>query len=858
MAKVNKGQTPLMRQYYRIKGENPDTLLLFRMGDFYETFEDDAIKTSEVLGIVLTKRSNGAAASVPLAGFPHHALENHLPKLVEAGLRVAICEQLEDAKSAKTLVKRDVTEVVTPGVSLRENTLIPKQANYLVAVHRGTSKVGISYADISTGEFILTEVSTSQLKNYLENIGPAEILLDKSESDSMRELRQLGYIVTPREDWIFDYDFAHQTLLEHFGTHSLKGFGISGLPDGIVAAGAVLHYVIETQKGKPEHLKKIQLQVDRGVMLLDAQTRRNLELTTPLHGDSNSLTLVDLMDYTCTAMGARILRRWLFQPLRDVERINQRLDAVETLVINSDLRCQIQSHLKNICDIERIVARICTHRATPRELLSLGLALRQVPHVITLLNESGCHVLEKLAVSLDPCLQTKTIIFEALDESMEQIFREGHNADLDELQQISTSGKQYLNTLQNREIERTGITSLKVGYNKVFGYYLEVTNVHRDKVPEEYVRKQTLVNAERYITDELKDYEERLLGAKEKIIELESKLLHSLRSRLIAELQPLQKLGSYIAILDGLTSFSEVASRESYVRPNINASRLLRIIDGRHPIVEQAITDAFVPNTVDMDPDKNQIYIITGPNMAGKSVVLRQVGLIVLMAQVGSFVPAKEAEIGIVDRIFTRVGASDNLAAGESTFLVEMNETANILNNASHNSLILLDEVGRGTSTFDGLSIAWALVEFLHQNTSVASRTLFATHYHELNALEDQYDRVQNHRIHVQEYNGKLIFLRKLVRGGADHSYGIEVARMAGLPKSLLERAKTILNQLESTQTVSKKVAPRGETIQMSLFNERKPDLLRDRINQIDPNELTPMQALLLLSELKDLSKSNS
>ncbi len=842
-----------MRQYYRIKGENPDTLLLFRMGDFYETFEDDAVKASNVLGIVLTKRANGAASSVPLAGFPHHALENHLPKLVDAGFRVAICEQLEDAQSTKTLVKRDVTEVVTPGVSLRENTLTPGLANYLLAVHKGKSKIGISYADISTGEFILTEIPPSQLNNHLQNINPAEILLDKSDSTFIREIRQLDYVVTPREDWIFDYDFANQILLEHFGTHSLKGYGISGHVDGIVASGAVLHYLVETQKGKPEHLKRIQLKVDQGMMLLDSQTRRNLELIVPIHGDPNSLTLLDLMDYTCTAMGARMLRCWLFEPLRNVDRINQRLDAVETLVDNSDVRTDIQSHLNSVCDIERIVARICTQRATPREILSLGLALRQIPEVIVMLNETGCPVLQKLAFSMDPCPHAEAIIFETLDESMEQIFQAGHNSELDELHKISTTGKQYLNNLQKREADRTGIASLKVGYNKVFGYYLEVTNVHRDKVPDEYVRKQTLVNAERYITTELKDYEERLLGAKEKILALENELLHTLRSRLVSQSQGLQNLGNQISILDCLISFSEIAARESYVRPTINSSRLLRIIDGRHPIVEQTISDAFVPNSVNMDPDKNQIFIITGPNMAGKSVVLRQIGLIVLMAQVGSFVPAKEAEIGVVDRIFTRVGASDNIAAGESTFLVEMNETANILNNATQSSLILLDEVGRGTSTFDGLSIAWALVEFLHQNASVAARTLFATHYHELNALEEQFARVENHRIHVEKHHGKIIFLRKLVRGGADHSYGIEVAQMAGLPQVLLNQAKKILNQLESNQTVTKKVSQCRETIQMSLFNEPKSDLIRDRLNQIDLNDTTPMQALLQLSELKDL-----
>ncbi len=852
MPQKNKGNTPLMQQYYRIKEENPDTLLLFRMGDFYETFEEDALKASDVLGIVLTKRGHGAAESVALAGFPHHALENHLPKLVDAGLRVAICEQLEDPKATKTLVKRGVTEVVTPGVSLRDQTLSPKQANYLVAVHYGKGRAGVSYADVSTGEFVLTEVSHSRLNNLLQSIEPSEVLIDKSTRDPIQDLRNQGYIVTPREDWIFDYDFANLTLLEHFGTHSLKGFGVSELREGIVAAGAVLHYLIETQKGKPGHIKKIRLQTDQGAMLLDPQTRRNLELLTPLHGDSKAMTLVKLLDRTCTAMGARTLRRWLFQPLRDVQRINRRLDAVETLVGNSDIRSSLQDHLKHVCDIERVVARICTQRAIPRELLSLGLALRQVPDIVLQLNASECLVLEKLAQVLNPCSEVKSMIHQALDESSEQIFRSGYNQNLDELQEISSSGKKFIETLQKREIKRTGIPSLKVGYNKVFGYYLEITNAHRDKVPADYVRKQTLVNAERYITSELKEYEERVLGAKEKIAVLENELLHSLRASLSIKSQELQDLGTAIAVLDCLVAFAEVAVRERYVRPELNNSRCLRIFDGRHPIVEQSIPETFVPNSVDIDPDKNQILIITGPNMAGKSVVLRQVGLIVLMAQTGSFVPAKEAQIGVVDRIFTRVGASDNLAAGESTFLVEMNETANILNNATRNSLILLDEVGRGTSTFDGLSIAWALVEYLHQNDLIAARTLFATHYHELNALEEQLERVENHRIHVQEHRGKIVFLRKLVRGGADHSYGIEVARMAGLPSTLLQRAKIILRELESQETVSREITPEIGSIQMTLFDGQEPDPLRDRLKEIDPDKITPMQALLLLAELKE------
>ncbi len=844
-----------MRQYYRIKAEHPDTLLLFRMGDFYETFEEDALKASDVLGIVLTKRANGAAKSVPLAGFPYHALENHLPKLIDAGLRVAICEQLENPKSTGSLVKRGVTEVVTPGVSLRDQMLSPKQANYLVAVHFGKKQVvGVAYADVSTGEFLLTEIDQSRLDDLLQSIEPAELLVNKAAQESVRGFRDQGYIVTPCEDWVFDSDFADTTLLEHFGTHSLKGFGISGLSEGVVAAGVVLHYLIETQKGKPEHIRKIQQQVDEGYMLLDPQTRRNLELLTPLHGDRNSTTLVQLLDQTCTAMGARILRRWLFQPLRDVARINRRLDAVEALVHSTEVRENLQDCLKQICDIERVVARICTQRATPRELLALALALRQVPELIQSIQSTDCKALDELSQRLPPCDDIESTISQALDDSSEQIFRRGYNQELDRLREISSSGKGFIEALQKRESERTGIPSLKVGYNKVFGYYLEITNAHRDKVPPEYVRKQTLVNAERYITNELKEYEERVIGAQEQIIVLENELLRSLRVDLATASNELQRLGAAIAVLDCFVGFAEVAVREGYVRPRIDNTRLLKIVHGRHPIVEQADPAAFVPNSIELDPDRYQIFIITGPNMAGKSVVLRQVGLIVLMAQAGSFVPAKSATIGVVDRIFTRVGASDNLAAGESTFLVEMNEAANILNNATRNSLILLDEIGRGTSTFDGLSIAWALVEYLHENDSIAARTLFATHYHELNTLEERLERVQNYKVHVQEHDGRIVFLHKLIRGAADHSYGIEVARMAGLPSKLLSRAGEILDKLESQKLVKKDIMPKVQAIQMALFDQPECDVVRDKLREIDTNRITPLQALSLLAELKDLS----
>ena len=850
-----KGQTPLMQQYYRIKEQHPGTLLLFRMGDFYETFDDDAIKTSEVLGIVLTKRANGAAQSVPLAGFPHHALENHLPKLIDEGLRVAICEQLEDPKPKSKLVKRGVVEVVTPGVSMRDQLLDPKRSNYLVALHFAPHRIGVACVDASTGAFEVTETLAENLDDLLQTLSPVEVLVDRTGRERLNALRAVGFTVTRREDWVFADEFARTTLLDHFETHSLKGFGVEDLRAGLVAAGAVLHYLTETQQGRLIHIRRLRRRVDDAYMLLDQQTRRNLELTAPMHEGQSDGTLVQILDHTATAMGGRLLRQWLCHPLRDVARIQRRLDAVEVLVRGSDVRSRVQQCLKQVCDMERVVARTCTQRASPRDLLALATSLRQVPQLKEALATTGREPLKALAQRLDACTDVEAEIARALETVEGQLFRTGYSKELDELRELSVSGKAFIENLQKAESQRTGIPSLKVGFNKVFGYYIEITNTHRDKVPAEYIRRQTLVNAERFVTPELKEYEARVLGAEEQMAALEAQLLRELRAFVAEFAARLQETASALAALDCFVSLATVAVRENYVRPHLDTSRCLRIVNGRHPVVEQAMPGAFIPNSVELDTERRQIYIITGPNMAGKSVVLRQVGLIVLLAQVGAFVPADEARIGIVDRIFTRVGASDNLVAGESTFLVEMNETANILNNATPRSLILLDEVGRGTSTFDGLSIAWALVEYLHENAGVAARTLFATHYHELNELGKRFERVCNYRIQVQEHEGKVIFLRKLVPGAADHSYGIEVARMAGIPKTILQRAREVLGDLEQQPLVNAQVVP-PRTRQTYLFQESDNDDLLEALDKINPDELKPIEALLALAELKRLSRS--
>lgn len=891
-SKKEKGKTPLMRQYYKIKERHPGAILLFRMGDFYETFEEDARTVSRVLGITLTRRANGQAEDVPLAGFPHHALDNYLPKLVQAGMRVAICEQLEDPKFARKVVKRDVVEVVTPGVSFHDQLLSPKRSNYLAAIHWGNQRedrqrVGFAYVDISTGEFGVTEVDASRLEELVQTIMPAEVLIDKKYRDRLRTFRDQSFVITTQEDWVFGFDFAYETLLRHFKTHSLKGFGVDDLRVGLVAAGAALYYLGETQKGRVPHIRRISRYSNEDYIALDRQTKRNLELVSSLQSGGQEGSLVEILDETLTPMGGRLLRKWLIRPLRNVEQINKRLDAVGELVQSTRLRETIREALKQVGDLERLSAKISIGRATPRDLINLKLTLRQVPAIKSLLAEARCDTLGRLADSLTLCQSVVERIERAIvDEppptlSDGGVIRDGYHAELDELRNLARSGKDWVARMQKKEVERTGIPSLKVGFNKVFGYYIEITNTHKKRVPEDYIRKQTLVNSERYITPELKEYEEKILTAEEKISSLESELFNEVRMVLAEETPAMQLNASLLAMLDCFCSLAEVAWRYGYTRPEVDDSLVLQIEDGRHPVVERLLPpgDPFIPNSVYVEPETEQILIITGPNMAGKSVVLRQTALIVLLAQVGSFVPAQSAKVGIVDRIFTRVGASDNLAAGESTFLVEMNEAANILNNATNRSLILLDEVGRGTSTFDGLSIAWALVEYLHQTPERAARTLFATHYHELNELASRYDRIRNYRIQVQEYDGKVIFLRKLIPGGADHSYGIEVARMAGLPETVINRAKEILQHLENQQLAvgdtsrSQEVAGDGmvvvqgttsavrnlESFQPSLFEVKTDpigDELKEKLRAVDPERLTPIEALLKLMELKKLAET--
>ena len=896
-------QTPLMRQYWKIKDKHPGAILLFRMGDFYETFEADAVLVADVLGITLTKRGTGASEDTPLAGFPHHALDQHLPKLVQAGHRVAVCEQLEDPKFARTIVKRGVVEVVTPGVSFRETLLSPRQATYLAAVAWGTGKqantAGVAFADASTGEFYVTETPADRLGSLLQTIAPAEVVVDKRQVDRLAKAMQavqpgpLPFAVTKQEDWVFGADFAEETLKRHFQTHSLKGFGVDDLAVGATAAGACLYYLGETQKGRLPHLRRIRRYRADDHIALDPATKRALELVASMQDGRRDGSLVGVLDQTLTPMGGRMLRQWLVRPLRDVSRITARLDAVELFTADARLRRHVREELRHVGDLERLCGRVCTNRATARDLVQLGLTLRQVPPVKTLLAGAEPAFVARLAAALTPCQDTVERIAATLaDEPPAQVsaggtVREGFSPELDELRRVAGSGKEYLQELQARESKLTGIPSLKVGYNRVFGYFLEVSNAHRDKAPAEWIRKQTLVGAERYVTPELKHYEETILTAQDKTLVLEQQIVETLRMAVAEAVEPVQTNARALAALDVLACFAEVAERHGYVRPLVDDSLVLDIEAGRHPVVERALAagEAFIPNSVratgGSEPGASgQILVITGPNMAGKSVILRQTGLIVLLAQVGCFVPAARARIGAVDALFTRVGASDNLAAGESTFLVEMNETANILNNATERSLLLLDEVGRGTSTFDGLSIAWAIVEHLHETPAVAARTLFATHYHELNALADRLPRVAPFRVQVQEHNGRVVFLRTLVPGGADHSYGIEVARMAGLPAPVLARAQDVLRHLEA-HDVAREVGVLGDVpdagspevpagdgmpsvrrVRVAALPEPSaapvvvpPDpaaaAVLARLGALDPDRMTPIEALMALSDLK-------
>ncbi len=860
-------QTPLMAQYYKIKEANPDTILLFRIGDFFETFEDDAKIASKVLGITLTKRSNGAAEDVPLAGFPHHAIDTYLPKLVRAGYRVAVCEQVENPKFAKGIVKREVVEVVTPGVTLSEKLLDHKRNNYLAAVCVKNEVAGISFADISTGEFYAYEIPESELTQQLESIQASEILIPKKDKDYLIPLIKKvnsSVRVTKIDDWIFNYEYGKELLLMQFKTVNLKGFGVEHLNEGLVAAGVVLSYLQETQKSNLSHLNSISLYNHSDYMILDASTRRNLEITFTMQDGGREGSLISILDRTSTAMGGRLLKKWISLPLRDLNSIQKRLDSVEELIKEKNVRKKIVNELKEIGDLERLISRISTGRANPREVVALKSSLKKLPAVIEQLSKLKSETLNQIREGLDPLnelvekIQTAIVDSPPMNINDGGIIRNGFSVELDELRDIAFHGKDWIAQLQKSEREKTGIPSLKVSYNKVFGYYIEISNAHKNKIPESYIRKQTLVNSERYITPELKEYEEKILNAEEKIYELESQLFNEIRLLAASEVRTIQQNARLIAMLDCFISFAECAEAYNYCKPLLTEGTRLEIIKGRHPVVEQILPpgEKFHPNDCVMDNEENQIIILTGPNMAGKSVYLRQVGLIVLLAQIGSYVPAEKAEIGIVDRIFTRVGASDNISAGESTFLVEMQEAANILNNATSKSLILLDEIGRGTSTFDGISIAWAITEYLHENSEVSAKTLFATHYHELNEMSEIFPRIKNYKVEVREYDDKVIFLHKVNPGRADHSYGIQVAQMAGLPRFVTSRAKEVLQNLESKELTpyeEKKEKLRKlqrPDNQISLF-EFKDDKLRDELKQLEIDNLTPIEALNKLNELK-------
>ncbi|MCL6494231.1 MAG: DNA mismatch repair protein MutS, partial [Ignavibacterium sp.] len=846
-----------MAQYFKIKQQHPDTILLFRVGDFFETFEEDAKITSKVLGITLTKRSNGAADDVPLAGFPHHAIDAYLPKLVRAGYRVAICEQMENPKFAKGIVKREVIEVVTPGVTLSDKLLDHKKNNYVLAVFIKDDIAGLSFSDISTGEFYVYETKAEQLSEQIQLINPSEILYQKREKDLLVKI--LSKInpeirLTKIEDWIFNFDYTNELLLNHFKTVTLKGFGIERLQNGIVAAGVVLHYLQETQRVNLSHLNKISIYNPSDYMILDYSTKRNLEIITSMQEGTREGSLISILDKTQTAMGGRLLKKWISAPLRDVIAIRQRLNAVENLISEKSLRKELINHLKEIGDLERLISKVCTGRANPREVVAVKTSLRKIPEVKEILNKFSDNTLKKIGESLKDLPQLVDKISEAIIDSPPAslteggIIRSGFSPELDELREIAFHGKEWISNLQQKERERTGIPSLKVGFNNVFGYYIDISNAHKSKVPDDYIRKQTLVNSERYITPELKTFEEKILNAEEKIGELEYQLFNEIRNLVALEAEAIQTNARLIGMLDVFLSFAECAEDYNYVKPEVNDEDEIEILQGRHPVVERILSpgEKFTPNDCILNNTEQQIILLTGPNMAGKSVYLRQVGLIVLLAQIGSFVPASKAKIGIVDRIFTRVGASDNITAGESTFLVEMQEAANILNNATSKSLVLLDEIGRGTSTFDGISIAWAMTEYLHENPSVAAKTLFATHYHELNEMAELFPRIKNYKVEVREYDDKVIFLHRVNPGKADHSYGIQVAMMAGLPVFVTNRAKEILNNLESKELTPYEVKKerlkklKSETDnQISLF-EFKDDELRTEIKNLELDTLTP------------------
>ncbi len=867
MAKTTKTkkETPLMKQFNRIKAKYPDAILLFRVGDFYETFGNDAILSSKALGITLTKRANGSAAAIELAGFPHHALNTYLPKLVKAGYRVAICEQLEDPKKTKKIVKRGVTELVTPGLAMNENILEHASNNYLASLHFGKKTIGVSFVDISTGEFLLAEGDAEYIEKLFQSLRPAEIIFSKTEKARFDEAFNGDYYTFCIDEWVYKEDYANESLLSQFKTTSFKGFGVEDLKSGIIAAGAIIHYLKESAHSKLEHITALRrIKADK-YLWLDRFTIRNLEL---LYSPFDSGTpLIHVMDKSITPMGSRLLKKWMALPLKLMKPIQQRLDIVEYLLNNKEEADELRTHIKQIGDIERLIARVPTNRINPRQVLQLQKALSAIEPVKALCEKAKINHLNVIGEHLNICASARDRIARELTEdppvqvAKGGVIADGVSKELDELRRVVHSGKEILLEIQQRESERTGIKSLKIGFNNVFGYYLEVTNKYKDEVPPEWIRKQTLTSAERYITEELKTYESKIFGAEDKILLLEGRLYEELVQSLNEYIRPIQLNAFQIARLDCLLSFAQTAEQNDYCKPEMNEGFQLDIKAGRHPVIEQQMPlgESYVANDVYLDDETQQIIIVTGPNMAGKSALLRQTALIVLMAQMGSFIPADSAKIGLVDKIFTRVGASDNISSGESTFMVEMNETASIMNNITHRSLILLDEIGRGTSTYDGISIAWALTEYLHQDPNARPKTLFATHYHELTELSNRFERIKNFSVSTREVNNQVIFLRKLLPGGVKHSFGIHVAKMAGMPKKIIQRANEILAELEKKgmnnqdidQTLKK--MPQKDNFQLSIFQMDDPSIksIKETLKDLDINTLTPIEALLKLQEIK-------
>lgn len=868
MAKIV--ETPLMKQYFEIKAQNPDAILLFRVGDFYEMYGKDAVVGAEILGIVQTKRANGTGLFVEMAGFPHHALDTYLPKLVRAGKRVAICDQLEDPKMTKKLVKRGITELVTPGVSINDTVLNHKENNFLAAVHFEKNTCGISFLDISTGEFMTAEGTTDYIDKLLNNFSPKEVLIERNSKKRFEELFGSRFFTFEMDDWIFTADAANERLLKHFETKNLKGFGVQHLKLGIVAAGAILYYLDQTQHTHISHIISLTRIEEERYVRLDKFTVHSLELVGAMNEDGKSL--LDVIDKTISPMGSRMLRRWVLFPLKDIKPIEERQNVVEYFFKHPDVKELLDEQLGQIGDLERIISKVAVGRVSPREVVQLKVALSAIEPIKEACMNSGEPSLCRIGEQLNACKLIRDRIEKEIQPDPPSLVNKGGviakgvNAELDELRTIAYSGKDYLLQVQQREIENTGIPSLKIAFNNVFGYYIEVRNTHKDKVPADWIRKQTLVNAERYITEELKEYEEKILGAEEKILSLEARLFNELILCLTEYIPPIQCNANLIARIDCLLSFAKTASANKYIRPLVDESDVIDIKAGRHPVIEKQLPlgEPYVANDVYLDEDKQQIIIITGPNMAGKSALLRQTALITLMSQIGCFVPAESAHIGVVDKIFTRVGASDNISVGESTFMIEMNEAADILNNMTSRSLVLFDELGRGTSTYDGISIAWAIVEYIHEHPNAHAKTLFATHYHELNDMEQTYSRIKNYNVSVKEVGNKVIFLRKLVPGGSEHSFGIHVARMAGMPKGIVKRAEEILKILETdkrqedgvvTQPLKRKGVGKSGNYQLSFFQLDDPVLgqVRDEIINLDVNNLTPIEALNKLNEIKKI-----